>query len=121
MITYKNFAPTIAERAFKELEKLECFLSEETAVFALFSDHSKLTNKKRKLMEKVYKKHLAPCSDEFNRGIPVARATTIDHATELHDMIRSESWLLFQLLNVNYSWLGSPSLTWHAFESCRTN
>ena len=43
-----------------------------------------------------------------------------DHATELHDMIRPELWLLFQLLNVNYSWLGSPSLTWHAFESYRT-
>ena len=120
MITYKNFAPTIAKRAFKELAKLECFLSEETMVFVLFGDYFELTNKKRKLMEKVYKKHLAPRSDEFSRAIPVARAITIDHATELHDMIRPESWLLFQLLNVNCSWLGSPSLTWHAFESCRT-
>ena len=73
-------------------------------VFALFIDYSELTNKK-KLMEKVYKKHLASNSDEFSRGIPVARAITIDHATELHDMIRPESWPLFQLLNVNYSWL----------------
>ena len=44
----------------------------------------------------------------------------IDHATELHDMIPPESWLLFQLLNVKYGWLGSPSLTWHAFESYNT-
>ena len=36
-------------------------------------------------MEKVYKKRLAPRSDKFSRGIPVARAVTIDHATELHD------------------------------------
>ena len=120
MITYKNFAPTIAERAFKELAKRECFLSEETVVFALFSDYSELTNKKRKLIEKVYEKYLAPRSDKFSRDIPVARAITIDHATALHDMIRPESWLLFQLLNVNHSWLGSPSLTWHAFESYRT-
>ena len=48
MITYKNFAPTIAERAFKELAKLECFLSEETVVLALFSDYSELTNKQKK-------------------------------------------------------------------------
>ena len=87
-------------------------------VFALFSDYSELINKNRK--EKVCKKHLAAGSDEFRRGIPVARIITIDHATELDDMIRPESWLLFQLLNVNYSWLGSPSLTWHAFESYRT-
>ena len=120
MITYKNFAPTIAKRAFEELAKLECFLSEATVVFALFNDYSKLTNKKRKLMEKVYKKHLAPRSDEFSRGIPVARAIAIDHATELHDIIRPESCLLFQMLNVNYSWLGSPSLMWHAFESYRS-
>ena len=46
MITYKNFAPTFAERAFTELAKLECFLNEETVVFALFSDYSELTNKK---------------------------------------------------------------------------
>ena len=39
MITYKNFAPTFAEKAFKELAKLECFLREETVVFALFSDY----------------------------------------------------------------------------------
>ena len=89
-------------------------------VFALFSDYSKLTKKQNKLTKKVYKKHLAPLSDEFSRGIPVARAITIDHATELHDMIRPESWLLFRLLNVNYSWLSNPSLTWYAFESCRT-
>ena len=48
MITYKNFAPTFAERAFRELAKLECFLSEEAVVFALFSDYSELTNKKKK-------------------------------------------------------------------------
>ena len=47
MITNKNFAPTIAERAFKELAKRGCFLSEETVVFALFSDYSELTNKKK--------------------------------------------------------------------------
>ena len=78
MITYKNFAPTIAERAFKELAKRECFLSEETVVFALFSDYSELTNKKKKLMEKVYEKRFAPRLDEFSRGILVARAITID-------------------------------------------
>ena len=113
MITYKNFALTIAERAFKELAKLQCFLGEETVVFAMFSDYSELTNKKRKLMEKVCKKHIAAHLDEFHRGIFVARAIMIDHATELHDMIRPESWLLFQLFNVNYSWLCSPLLTWH--------
>ena len=113
MITYKNFAPTIAERAFKELAKLKCFLSEKTAVFALFSDYSELRNKKkRKLTEKVYQKHLASRSDEFRRGIPgCSRAITIDHATELHDMIRLESWLLLQLLNVNMAkWFGASFL-----------
>ena len=49
MITYKSFALTIAERAFKEFAKLECFLNEETVVFALFSDYSELTNKKKKI------------------------------------------------------------------------
>ena len=48
MITHKNFAPTFAERAFKELTKLECFLSEETVVFALFGNYSELTNKQKK-------------------------------------------------------------------------
>ena len=110
MITYQNFAPTIAERALKELANLECFLSEEIVVFAMFSDYSELTNKNNKLMDKVCRKHLAARLDEFRLGIPVARAITIDHATELHDMIRSESWLLLQPLNANYSWLGSPSL-----------
>ena len=47
MITYKNFAPTIAEKAFIELAKLECFLNDETVVFALFSDYSELTNEKK--------------------------------------------------------------------------
>ena len=91
VITYENFAPTIAEKTFKELAKLKCFLREETVVFALFSDYSELTNKKkkRKLMEKVCKKHLAPRLDEFRRDIPdCSRAITIDDATELHDMIR---------------------------------
>ena len=119
-ITYKLFALTIAERAFKELAKLECFLSEEAVVFASFDDYSELTNKKVIFMEKIYKKHLAPRSDEFSQGIPDARAITIDHGTEFHDIIRPESWLLFQLLNVNCSWLGSSSLTWHNFESHRT-
>ena len=98
MITYKNFAQTITERTFKELANIECFLSEETVVFAMFRDYSELTNKNRKLMEKVYKNHLAARSGEFCRGIPVARSITIDHATELHDMIRPESWLLFNCL-----------------------
>ena len=48
MITYKNFAPTFAERTFKEHAKLKCFLSEETVVFALFNDYSELANKKKK-------------------------------------------------------------------------
>ena len=47
MITNKNFAPTFAERTFKELAKLESFLSEETVVFAMFSDYSELTKKKK--------------------------------------------------------------------------
>ena len=96
MIMYKNFAPTFAERTFKELAKLKCLLNEETVVFALFSNYSEFTNKKkRKLMDEVDKKLLVPCSDEFRRGIPgCSRAITIDHATELHDMIRPESWLL---------------------------
>ena len=96
MITYKNFAPTFAERTFKERAKLKCFLSEETVVFALFNDYSELANKKkRKLMEKVYKKHLASRSDYFSRGIPdCSRAITIDHATELYDIIRPESWVM---------------------------
>ena len=85
--SYKNFAPTIAESAFKELANIECFLREETVVFAIFSDYSELRNKNRKLMEKVCRKHLAGGSDEFRRGIPVARAITIDHATELNDVI----------------------------------
>ena len=51
MITYKNFAPTIVERTFKELVKLKCFFSEETVVFALFSDYSMLTKKKKKKKE----------------------------------------------------------------------
>ena len=72
MITYKNFPQTIAERAFKKLANLECFLSEETVFFGIFCDYSKLTNKNRKLI-KVYKKHLAACLDEFRRGLPVAR------------------------------------------------
>ena len=65
-------------------------------------------------MEKVYKKHLAPHSDEFRRGIPgCSRAITIDHATEFHDMIRPESWLLLQLLNVNVAeWFGASFLQW---------
>ena len=43
-------------------------------------------------MEKVYKKHLVPRSDGFRRGVPsCSRAITIDHATELHNMIRPES------------------------------
>ena len=67
-------------------------------VFVKFRDYSELTNKNRKLMEKVYKNHLAARSDEFCRDIPVARSITIDHATELHDMIRPESWLLFSSL-----------------------
>ena len=95
MTTYKNFAQRIAEKAFKAIANLECFLSEETVVFAMFSDYSKLTNKNRKLIEKVYKKHLAARLNEFRGGLLVARAITIDHATELHDMIRPESWLLF--------------------------
>ena len=33
--------------------------------------------------------------------LAAARAIRIDHATELHDMIRPESWLLLQELNVN--------------------
>ena len=111
MITYRNFTPTYAERAFKKLAKVKCFLSEETVVFALFSDYSKLTNK-RKLIENVYKKYFAPCSDEFRRGIPsCSRAITIDRATELHDMIRPESWLLLQLVNVNVAeWFGASFL-----------
>ena len=48
MITYEDFAPTIAERTYKELAKLKCFLTEETVVFASFSDYSELTNKKIK-------------------------------------------------------------------------
>ena len=63
-------------------------------------------------MEKVYKKHLASRSDYFSRGIPdCSRAITIDHATELHGMIRPESWLLLQLLNVNVAeWFGASFL-----------
>ena len=49
MITHKNFAPTIAEKTFKELAKLKCFLSEETVVFALFCDYSELTKKTKKI------------------------------------------------------------------------
>ena len=52
MIPYKNFASTFAERAFKELAKLQCFLTEETVVFASFSDYSELTNKKKKINAK---------------------------------------------------------------------
>ena len=51
----------------------------------MFSDYSELTNKNRK--EKVYKKNLAADLNEVCRGVTVARAITIDHATELNDMI----------------------------------
>ena len=84
MITYKNFAPTIAERAFKELAKRECFLSGETVIFALFSDYSELTNKKKKINGKSYEKYLVPRSDEFSLGMLVARAITIDQIMQLN-------------------------------------
>ena len=47
LITYKNFARTIAERAFKKLANLKCFLSEETVVFAIFSDNSRVQKQKQ--------------------------------------------------------------------------
>ena len=88
MITYKTLLKQLLKEHSKSLRNSNVS-GVKKLVFALFSDYSELTNKnKKKLMEKVYRKQFASRSDEFRRGIPgCSRAITIDHATELHDMI----------------------------------
>ena len=59
-------------------------------------------------MEKVYKKHLADSplahsSDEFRQSIPVARAITIYHATELHEMIQQKEMLSCTVIMSDYA------------------
>ena len=86
MLTYKKLVPEIVEATFKKLLKHKWYLSEETVVFASFSDNPEMiTTRKEKFAKRLCGAPSHP--EEFHRGILVTRAIHKDHTTDLHEMI----------------------------------
>ena len=114
MIRYKTEDPAVADAAFAKLSAHQWYLTEETVVFSFFSHHPLLTNEVKESMALRLLSVSPP--DEFRRGIPVFKRN-IDEQSKLHDFIGTETWFIFDALNLEKDWLYDSPEVWISNES----
>ena len=111
MKKYSFYDSQVAGASFKKLHKHHWYLNEETAVFALFSDHSDMTNEmKKRIATKLLE---TPRPSQFRRGVPFLRCP-ISESTTIADLIGPNSWFIFEALCIGSEWLALPVTEWQS-------
>lgn len=99
----------MADAAYTKLIKHHWYLTEETVVHALFTNHRSMTNN---LKERMAGKLLeTPKPTKFRRGIPLLQRR-ITESTSIEDLVGPESWFIFEALGIGCEWLRLPVTEW---------
>src|SRR5678815_5441797 len=92
----------VANVALKAIERHFWYLTEECAVFSLFSN--RLSSSERQIIARTW--HRIPQSSEFEIGNPTFPILT--NSRKLTSLIGPKSWFLFHSLKVRADWLRKP-------------
>ena len=114
MLRYKNEDLTVADTAFNKFSSHQCYLTQETVAFSLFSQHPLLTNEMKESMAFQLLLILPP--DEFRREIPVFKRN-IDRCSKLFDFIGPKTWFIFECLRMERTGFTKKPEQWTANKS----
>lgn len=104
---YRKHDPQVANAAIKAMERHFWYLTEECAVFSLFSN--RVSDSERQQIARTLLQ--IPRPKEFERGKPTF--PILNHSTKLSSLIGPKSWFLFHSIGVEADWLGKPVSQWH--------
>ena len=97
---YRLYDEKVADAAIKALERNFWYLTEECAVFSMFSN--RISNAERQQRARCLLK--TRCPKEFEKGHPTF--PLLNSSTKIIDLIGPKSWFLFRSMNVGTNWLG---------------
>ncbi|GBM17725.1 hypothetical protein AVEN_56040-1 [Araneus ventricosus] len=101
---YCRHDPQISNAAMKAMERHLWYLTEECAVFALFSN--RLSSSERQLIARTLLRTPPPKDFESERGHPTF--PILNHSTKLSSRSALKSWFLFYSMGIGAYWLGKP-------------
>ena len=104
---YCKHDPQVANAAMKALERHFWYLTEECAVFSLFSN--RLSTSERQQIARTLLRIPRPRQSE--RGHPTF--PMLSHSTKLSSLIGPKSWFLFHSMGIGADWLGKPVSEFH--------
>ena len=113
MHDFKTLDPTVAAAALQKIQKHSWYFEEETAVYALFSDHPYMTDERKLALAEQLLQH--PIPGEFRIGIP-KEPKVVTKDTDLVDFIGPNSWFLFQMFQTDGSWLKEDPSLWNTLQ-----
>ena len=121
LVHFSSIDPELAEAAKKVLLRHTWYLQEETVPMALFSDKLTLEEKSR-LAAKILtlesskpihwdRVEIGDQEVRYELGKPVLELN-LSASTALHDLVGSQSFMLFDLLGLPWDWLGENPDMW---------
>ena len=117
---YSNTDPEVAESVLAVLCRHTWYLQEETIPFALFSKMLTIDEKSRlaaRLLTfesskpKHWSQELGPDQETYQLGKPILELDIV-HQTSLVDLLGSNSFLLWDILGLDWQWLQHPPAEW---------
>ncbi|GBM85416.1 hypothetical protein AVEN_114591-1 [Araneus ventricosus] len=106
---YCRHDPQVSNAAMKAMERHLWYLTEECAVFSLFSN--RLSSSERQLIARTLLRIPPPKEFESERVHPTF--PIFNHSTKLSSLIGPKSWFLFHSMGIGAEWLGKPVSEWY--------
>lgn len=107
---YRKYDSAVANAAIVALERHLWYLTEECAVFALFSNHVEDAGRQQ-IARRLQRTARPPNFERGQQTFPV-----LNHRTKLVHLIRPKSWFLFESLGVATEWLRKLVQQWNLDE-----
>ena len=103
---YRKHDASVANAAINAMERHLWYLTEECAVFSVFS-HRVSDAERQQLARQLSR---TPRPKAFTKGQP--RFPILNNSTRLVHLIGPGSWFLFECLHIGAEWLGKPISSW---------
>jgi len=107
---YRKYDSAVSDAAIAALERHLWYLTEECAVFVLFSN--RVDDAERQQIARQLQRTARPTN--FERGHPTF--PVLNHRTKLVHLIGPKSWFLFESLGVGTEWLSKSVQQWNIDE-----
>jgi hypothetical protein len=103
---YRKYDWNVANAAISALKRHFWYVTEECAVFSLFSKRI-MDSERQQIARKLLR---TTCPEEFEKGQPIF--PSLKQSTKLIDLIGPQSWFLFRNISIGFKWLAEPVNQW---------